>query len=45
MIEFILEGSIFLIMGLELDWVLADVQEDHFGIAKAAEYAASSPWS
>ncbi len=40
MIEFILEGSVFLIMGLELDWVLADVQDDHFGIAKAAEYAA-----
>lgn len=40
MIEFILEGSVFLIMGLELDWVLADVQNDHFGIAKAAEYAA-----
>ncbi len=40
MIEFILEGAIFLIMGLELDWVLDDVQRDHFGVAKAAEYAA-----
>lgn len=40
MIEFILEGSVFLIMGLELDWVLEDVQQDHFGIWKAAEYAA-----
>lgn len=40
MIEFILEGAIFLIMGLELEWVLDDVQRDHFGIAKAAEYAA-----
>ncbi|MEZ4665334.1 MAG: cation:proton antiporter [Thermomicrobiales bacterium] len=39
MIEFILEGAVFLIMGLELDWVLEDVQEDHFGIAKAFEYA------
>jgi CPA1 family monovalent cation:H+ antiporter len=33
MIEFILEGAIFLIMGLELDWVLDDVQRDHFGVA------------
>ncbi len=39
-IEFILEGAIFLIMGLEIDWVLAEVQEDHFGVARAAEYAA-----
>jgi CPA1 family monovalent cation:H+ antiporter len=40
MIEFILEGSVFLIMGLELEWVLDDVQRDHFGLARAAEYAA-----
>jgi NhaP-type Na+/H+ or K+/H+ antiporter len=39
MIEFILEGAVFLIMGLELDWVLEDVQTDHFGIAKAMQYA------
>jgi CPA1 family monovalent cation:H+ antiporter len=39
MIEFVLEGAVFLIMGLELDWVLEDVQKDHFGIAKAFEYA------
>lgn len=39
MIEFVLEGAVFLIMGLELDWVLEDVREDHFGIAKAFEYA------
>jgi CPA1 family monovalent cation:H+ antiporter len=38
-IEFILEGSVFLIMGLELDWVLEEVQNDHFGIAKAFQYA------
>lgn len=39
MIEFILEGSVFLIMGLELEWVLDDVRRDHFGVVRAAEYA------
>ena len=39
MLEFILEGSVFLIMGLELEWVLDDVKRDHFGIARAVEYA------
>lgn len=38
-IEFILEGTIFLIMGLELDWVLDEVRHDHVGIVKAVEYA------
>lgn len=40
MIEFVLEGAIFLIMGLELEWVLREVENDHFGIAKAVRYAA-----
>ncbi len=39
-IEFILEGAVFLIMGLELDWVLADVHTDQFGIPLAFRYAA-----
>ncbi|MCA9859339.1 MAG: cation:proton antiporter, partial [Thermomicrobiales bacterium] len=39
MIEFVLEGAVFLIMGLELDWVLEEVQQDHVGIARAAQFA------
>jgi CPA1 family monovalent cation:H+ antiporter len=40
MIEFVLEGAVFLIMGLELEWVLDDVRLDHYGIPKAFQYAA-----
>lgn len=40
MIEFVLEGAVFLIMGLELHWILEEVQNDHVGVARAAEYAA-----
>lgn len=39
-IEFVLEGAVFLIMGLELDWVIDDVQVDHYGVPKAFQYAA-----
>lgn len=39
-IEFILEGAVFLIMGLELDWVLDDVRVDNFGVPLAFHYAA-----
>jgi NhaP-type Na+/H+ or K+/H+ antiporter len=39
-IEFVLEGAVFLIMGLELEWVLDDVRLDHYGIPKAFQYAA-----
>lgn len=39
-IEFVLEGAVFLIMGLELEWVLNDVHTDQFGIPLAVRYAA-----
>jgi CPA1 family monovalent cation:H+ antiporter len=39
-IEFVLEGAVFLIMGLEMEWVLDDVRADHFGIANSFQYAA-----
>ena len=35
-VELILEGAIFLTMGLELSAVIADVNRDHAGIARAA---------
>lgn len=38
-LEFVLEGSVFLIMGLEMEWVLRDVQLDHYGVATAMLYA------
>ena len=37
MIELVLEGAIFLIMGLELEWVLDDVRFDHYGIPNAIQ--------
>jgi CPA1 family monovalent cation:H+ antiporter len=40
MIEFVLEGAVFLIMGLELDWVLDEVRVDEFGVPVAFRYAA-----
>ena len=40
MIEFVLEGAVFLIMGLELEWVLDDVHSDQYGIPLAFRYAA-----
>jgi NhaP-type Na+/H+ or K+/H+ antiporter len=39
-IEFVLEGAVFLIMGLELDWVLDEVRVDEFGVPVAFRYAA-----
>lgn len=40
MIEFVLEGAVFLIMGLELEWILDEVHIDEFGIPLAVRYAA-----
>lgn len=39
-IEFVLEGAVFLIMGLELEWVLDEVRSDQYGIPLAFRYAA-----
>ncbi|MTD13992.1 sodium:proton antiporter [Nakamurella sp. YIM 132087] len=39
-IEMVLEGAIFLVMGLELAGLLADVEAEHAGIGRAAVIAA-----
>lgn len=40
MIELVLEGLVFLIMGLEIDSVIQDVQAEHAGVGVAASVAA-----
>jgi len=40
LIEFVLEGAVFLIMGLELEWIMDEVHIDEFGVPVAFRYAA-----
>lgn len=39
MVELVLEGAIFLVMGLQVSAIVGDVREDHAGIAVAATLA------
>ena len=39
MVELVLEGAIFLVMGLQVSGIVADVREDHAGIGRAVALA------
>jgi len=41
-VELVLEGAVFLVMGLELKAVVGDVQDDHAGIGSAVAVAAGA---
>lgn len=41
-VEFILEGAVFLVMGLQLSTIVADVRADDAGLATAAEIVAGA---
>jgi CPA1 family monovalent cation:H+ antiporter len=41
-VELVLEGAVFLVMGLELKALVADVQDDHVGIGSAVAIAAGA---